>query len=283
MKLILRTIGLVLIFSLFLQLPSKAQNKLIGAANKGKLYILWGWNWGYYSKSDIHFKGENYDFVLDDVKSEDNQSPFSWDTYFNPATVTIPQTNLRVGYYISDNWNIALGVDHMKYFVINDQTVNINGFINEKGPDYDGVYNNDDIIITKEFLQFEHSDGLNYINAELSYVKDLMSWFGNPKEKLQIYLTGGIGGGILLPKTNSTLMGKPRHDDFNLAGYGLALKGGINITFFKYFFIQSELKGGYINMPNVRTSPDEYDKASQHFYYLQPDILFGAIFKVANK
>lgn len=282
MKLVLRTILIVLIFSLC-QLPGQAQSKLIGPANKGKLYILWGWNWGYYSKSDIHFKGNNYDFVLEDVKAEDRQSSFSWDTYFNPATITIPQTNFRVGYYVSDNWNISFGVDHMKYFVINDQTVKINSFINEGRLDFDGDYNNDDIILTKDFLQFEHSDGLNYINAEVSYVKDLLSWTGNPKEKLQIYLTGGLGAGFLLPKTNSKLMGKPRHDDFNVAGYGLALKGGINITFFNHFFIQSELKGGFINMPNIRTTADKSDKASQHFYYLQPDILFGVIFKVANK
>ena len=282
MGLVLRTILIVLIFS-FCQLPGKAQSKIIGPANKGKLYILWGWNWGYYSKSDIHFTGTDYDFVLEDVKAEDRQSPFSWDTYFSPVSITIPQTNFRVGYYVNDNWNISFGVDHMKYFVINDQTVKINGFINEDGSGFDGDYNNDDIILTTEFLQFEHSDGLNYLNAEISYVKDLLSWTGNPKEKLQIYLTGGLGAGFLLPKTSAKLMGKPRHDDFNVAGYGLALKGGINITFFKYFFIQSELKGGFINMPNIRTSPDKSDSASQHFYYLQPDILFGVIFKVAHK
>ena len=65
--------------------------------------------------------------------------------------------------------------------------------------------------------------------------------------------------------------------------YGIALKGGINITFFKYFFIQSELKGGFIHMPNIRTTPDKSDGASQHFFYLMPDVLFGVIFKVANK
>lgn len=282
MKLVLRTIFIVLIFSLYQQ-HGQAQSKLIGPANKGKLYILWGWNWGYYSKSDIHFKGNNYDFVLEDVKAEDRPSPFSFDTYFNPVSITIPQTNFRVGYYISDNWNISFGVDHMKYFVIYDQSVKINGFINEGGLGFDGDYNNDDIMLTTDFLQFEHSDGLNYINAEISYVKDLMSWIGSPNEKLQIYLTGGVGAGFLLPKTNSVLMGKPRHDDFNVAGYGLALKGGVNITFFKNFFVQSELKGGFINMPNIRTSPDKSDSASQHFFYLQPDILFGVIFKVANK
>ena len=283
MKLVLRTILIVLIFSLGPQLPGKSQSKIIEPANRGKLYILWGWNWGYYSKSDIHFKGDNYDFVLEDVKAEDRQSTFSWDTYFNPATITIPQTNFRIGYFVNDNWNISFGVDHMKYFIIQDQSVKIQGYINDEGQEFDGVYNNDDIILTRDFLQFEHSDGLNYINAEVSYVKDLMTWVENPKEKLQIYLTGGLGAGFLLPKTNSVLMGKQRHDDFNVAGYGIALKGGINITFFKYFFTQSELKGGFIHMPNIRTTPDKSDGASQHFFYLMPDVLFGVIFKVANK
>lgn len=164
--------------------------------NKGKLYALWGWNWGYYSKSDIQFTGSNYDFELKDVKSQDRQTPFSFEEYFGITTITIPQTNFRFGYFINDNLNIAVGVDHMKYFMINDQTVTINGYIDQTGTIYDGTYINDDILLTKEFLSFEHSDGLNYINAELSYAKDVMSWTGNPKENLQIYLIGGVGAGF---------------------------------------------------------------------------------------
>ena len=78
-------------------------------------------------------------------------------------------------------------------------------------------------------------------------------------------------------------MDRPRHDDFNIAGYGMALKSGINITFYKYFFIQSELKGGFINMPNIRTTHDQSDTASQHFFYLMTDILFGGIIKISHK
>ena len=40
---------------------------------------------------------------------------------------------------------------------------------------------------------------------------------------------------------------------------------------------------GFINMPNIRTTPDKSDSASQHFFYLMPDILFGAVFKIAHK
>lgn len=255
----------------------------INTDNKGKLYLIWGYNWGYYTKSDIHFSGNNYDFELLDVIAADKQTPFTWEDYFGEANLTIPQTNLRIGYYINDNLNIAVGVDHMKYFMSNDQVVYINGYIEQTGTIYDDTYDNDQIRLSPDFLMFEHSDGLNYINAEVSYVKDILTWTGHPKEKLQVYLTGGVGAGILLPKTNSTLLGMPKHDAFNVAGYGMALKTGINITFFKYVFIQSELKGGFINMPNIRTTNDISDSASQHFFYLMPDILIGAIFKIAHR
>jgi hypothetical protein len=29
--------------------------------------------------------------------------------------MTIPQTNFRMGYFISDHYSLAIGVDHMKY------------------------------------------------------------------------------------------------------------------------------------------------------------------------
>jgi hypothetical protein len=274
--------GCLIAFLFIISFAATGQTKT-NPENKGKLFFIWGYNWGYYSKSDIHFSGNGYDFELFDVKATDHQTPFAWEDYFAIESLTIPQTNLRIGYYINDNWNIAFGVDHMKYFMTNDQVVKINGYIDQTGTIYDGTYNNDDITLTRDFLSLEHSDGLNYINAEVNYVKDVLSWLDRPNEKLQIYVTGGAGVGFLLPKTNAQLMGKERHDDFNVAGYGMALKAGINITFFKYFFIQSELKGGFINMPNIRTTHDKSDSASQHFFYLMPDILIGGIIKIAHK
>jgi hypothetical protein len=52
-------------------------------------------------------------------------------------------------------------------------------------------------------------------------------------------------------QTNATLLGKERYDDFHVSGYGTSLKAGLNLTFFKHFYIQGELKGGYINMQDI--------------------------------
>jgi hypothetical protein len=76
-------------------------------------------------------------------------------------------------------------------------------------------------------------------------------------------------------------MGMERHDDFHVAGYGVSGKVGLNFTFFKYFFVQTELKGGYINMPNIQTTYREnIDKASQDFHFLQTVVAFGGIFRL---
>jgi len=249
------------------------------AHNKGKMYVFWGGNRESFSKSDIHFWGDNYNFTLHNVDAHDKGKGWQVD-YVNPARMTIPQTNLRIGYFINDHYNISIGFDHMKYVMTQDQVVNISGNINAGTP-FDGIYSNEPITLTKEFLMFEHTDGLNYVNTEICRVDDISKIFKiRNTDKFQLNILEGIGAGFLYPKTNATLLGKERHDEFHVAGYGVSAKIGLNFTFFKYFFIQTELKGGYINMDDIRTTYSPSDKASQHFLFLQRIIAFGGIFKL---
>ena len=254
------------------------------AHNKGKMFVFWGGNRESFSKSDIHFKGPDYDFTLYDVMA--NDKPKGWHIdYVNPSRMTIPQTNLRIGYFINDHYNISIGLDHMKYVMIQNQNVEIAGVVGTSYPDYAGVYlpsGNHTIDMTDgTFLKFEHTDGLNYINTEFSRVDDISKIFKiRNTDKLQVNITEGVGAGILYPKTNATLLGKERHDDFHVSGFGISAKVGLNLTFFKYFFIQTELKGGYINMNDIRTTNDPADSASQHFLFLQRIIAFGGIFSL---
>lgn len=249
------------------------------AHNKGKFYIYWGGNRDSFSKSDIHFKGDDYDFTLNDVEALDR--PVGWHiNYINPTMMTIPQTNFRLGYFITDHYNISLGLDHMKYVMVQNQSVKING-------SYPSIYignqvNNGLLDLSDEtFLTFEHTDGLNYINSEISRVDDFSKLFGiSNTDKIQINLTEGFGGGVLYPKTNAKVLGKERHDDFHFSGYGVSAKVGLNLTFFKHYFIQGELKGGYINMNDIQTTALTNDSASQHFMFLQRIISFGGIFNL---
>jgi hypothetical protein len=249
------------------------------AHNKGKFYIFWGGNRESYTKSDIHFKGADYDFTIYNIEARDKPKGFHID-YFNPARMTIPQTNMRIGYFISDHYNISIGFDHMKYVMYNDRRVDYSGYYPNAGS-YNENPANGQLTLDEDFLLFEHTDGLNYVNTEIARVDDISSLFKiRNTDKFQINLTEGIGGGFLYPKTNTTLLGKERHDDFNVAGFGLAAKVGLNFTFFKYFFIQTELKGGYIEMNNIRTTNDSADSAEQNFWFLQRILTIGGIFRI---
>ncbi|MES2804350.1 MAG: hypothetical protein V4652_02185 [Bacteroidota bacterium] len=247
--------------------------------NKGKFFISWGGNRDSYTKSDITFSGKDYNFTLDNVQAHDK--PKGWHVdYLNPARMTIPQTNLKLGYFINDHYSIAIGVDHMKYVMTQDKAVNIDGYYPNPGS-YDELLPNDQVLLTEEFLTFEHTDGLNYVHTEFSRHDDISSIFkiGNT-DKIQVNLTEGVGFGLLYPKTNTKLLGKERHDDFHVSGYGTSLKAGLNITFFKHFYLQGELKGGYINMQDIRTTTSSEDTASQDFFFFQRIIAVGGIFKI---
>lgn len=263
--------------------------------NKGKMYFYWGGNRTKYSKSDIEFKGDQYHFTLYDVNAQDK--PKGWHVdYINPGRMTIPQTNFRLGYYIHDNYQVSFGVDHMKYVVIRPQNVRINGSINFDGTDggdvvYNGNYSGDDtinLIDTKDtngdplFFEFEHTDGLNYINIEFARVDDLGQFFKWNPNKIQLNLLEGIGIGGLYPKTNATIIGKPRNDEFHWSGYGVSAKAGLNLTLFKNVMIQTELKGGFINMPWIKTTSDG-DSAKQKFWFIQHNITVGYVFQLFNQ
>jgi len=248
--------------------------------NKGKFFAHWGWNWASYSDSDIRFKGENYDFVLSDVKARDTPSKFSFKKYFGITNITKPQTNFRIGYFFKENYTISIGVDHMKYVVNNDQFVTIDGTITIGNLKYDGIYNNQKIQLTEDFLRLEHTDGLNYLNIELKRFDNIDHWFGFNSKNLQVNLTEGFGVGVLYPKTDTSLLGKERHDDYHLSGWGVSAIAGLNVTFLKHFYIQSAYKIGYIDMPDVKTSLNTLESASQSFFFFENNIVVGGKFRL---
>jgi hypothetical protein len=271
---------LTLLFVVFISGKMAAQSPVKEkVTNKGKFYVYWGWNRGTYSNSDIRFKGDNYDFTLSDVTARDKPTKFGLNPYFRLDRITIPQTNYRIGYFFKENYTVSIGVDHMKYVMNADQNVMINGTINT-GSSYDKIYTNENIQLVEDFLTFEHTDGLNYINVEVKRFDDFSHLIGLNSKNLQINLTEGLGAGILFPKTNTRLLGQERHDDFHLSGWGVSASVGLNITFLKHFFIQSDVKVGYINMSDIRTTKSASDSASQSFSFLENTLVFGGRFRL---
>ena len=105
-----------------------------------------------YTQSDITFNGVDHDFILKDVKATDIPTPWDPNVYFNPATISIPQTNFKVGYFFNDHFSVSVGVDHMKYVMTNGQTVKMTGNIERDGSGYNGIYNDTDQTLSTDFF-----------------------------------------------------------------------------------------------------------------------------------
>ena len=269
----LNIIGLLVLLTLTSTLQAQEQfrwekNKV----NKGRLYFYWGWSRSAYTESDIRFFGDDHDFTMYDVDASDNQTTFLPRIYFNPKWATTPQYNFRVGYYLTDRFELSAGIDHMKYVMARTQIVNIDGYI-RTGSNYDGNYDNQEVYIGPKFVEFEHTDGLNYINIE--------GRFSSPSymnQFLDFSAFGGLSVGGLYPKTNCTLLNIERYDDFHWAGYGFGATGGLRALIKGHFIVQFEGKLGWMNMPDIRTTIRESDRASQQFGFSQVNVVFGWIF-----
>ena len=277
-KFLLSSALLFVTVSVFSQETIKSQDKYT-SHNKGKFFVSWGGNRDSYSKSDITFKGTDYNFTIYDVTAHDK--PKGWHVdYINPGRMTIPQTNFRMGYFVNDHYSVAIGVDHMKYVMNQDIIVRYTGNYPNRYSYAEG-FGDHLVRLTESFLTFEHTDGLNYVNTEVSRHDDISKIFNiKDTDKIQVNLTEGIGAGFLFPKTNAKVFNKERHDDFHVAGYGASVKAGLNVTFFKHFYIQTEVKGGYINMPDIQTTFSDTDSASQEFFFFQKIIAIGGIFRI---
>lgn len=258
-----------------------AQNKkpLDESSMKGKFYFYWGYNRETYTKSDIHFKGDNFDFTVKKAVALDRQSPFALDPYFKIDQLTIPQYNYRLGYYINNKYNISVGWDHMKYVMVQDQIAKVSGSIWNTGTSYDRTYNNEDVKLVGDFLQFEHTDGLNYLNAEINRVEPLFTY-----KKLFVKSTFGMGTGLLYPRTRAVVLNNQVNDQWHVSGFGISAKSGINISINNHFFIQGELKAGFIDMPSIVIEAHSKDRAKQNFGFVQANFVFGYQFNlVKNK
>lgn len=242
-------------------------------SRKGDFYFHWGYNHSWYGKSDIKFTGPGYDFTLKSVTAQDRQSPLSWD-YLNPSLISIPQYNIRVGYFFADNYSVSIGWDHMKYVVDIPQTVAITGTIGAQISEpsvstgaYAGTYNGQMINLTPDVLTYEHTDGFNYANIEFERHDDI--WVA-PSRKTSLTMETGLGGGMLVPRSDVRLFNQGRNNHWNVSGYGFSAKAGLKFYITKGFYIQNTTKIGATNLKNVHTTGnDKIEKASQKINFVE--------------
>ena len=260
-------------------------------SRKGQFFFAVGWNRDTYSSSDITFAGSDFDFELHNAKADDKRKVFA-DGYRESSGMSLPdgnQINIKLGYFISDHYNIVLGYDAMKYVLRNGQDGKISGEI-AKGTfsyegaeyNYDGNYGYNDINYSRALVVFEHNS-LNYFFVGVNRFDNLNGLFNLNTENFEINLEEGIDLGLAMPKTESKILNNQPFNDFNTTGFGYSANLGINFTFFKYFYLKPEFKFGHINLNDLKITQDTGEKATQKFNFTEKSLSLGVRFNLGAK
>ncbi len=234
------------------------------------MYMQWGYNKEWYTRSNIRFKlanGDDFTFVM--AKAHDK--PDLDGIYKNPVEISIPQYNYRLGFYLNDNKTkaIELNFDHIKYVVTDYQKVRVRGRIN--GIQVDG----DSILDPENFVHLEHTDGGNLLH--FNYVQQNTLLMNKANTRPLVNLIWKLGAGINIPRTDFTYRGDRYNNDFHVAGYNLAAEAGARYYFAKKWFLEGTGKTGYVRYINAlaNTNTDKGNRVIHAFGYFEFILLIG--------
>ena len=257
-------IGCIVFCSLVFTASAQKKGKLISG-----IYLQWGYNTEWYTKSNIHFKMPGgTDFTLHHVKAMDR--PDLDAIYKEPKDISIPQYNYRIGFYLNKKHSraVELNFDHAKYIVTNWQTVRVTGNI-------DGTpVNADSVLNPQTFLHFEHTDGANWLH--LNYVQQQTLLTKRNKTPLVTFIWKA-GAGINIPRTDFTWKGDRLNNDFHVAGYNISAEAGARLYPLKKFFFEFTGKTGYVKYLNALSNSNAIKgvRARHSFGYIELIGTFG--------
>jgi hypothetical protein len=226
--------------------------------NRASIYLTWGYHRDAYSTSTIHFKDsqtDDYDFRLYNARAKDQVDV----SHFFQTPLTVPQYVLNIGYIMKDRkgWGFEFSWDHLKYVVRDNQQMHMTGMIREN-------FFDKDTLVTPDFVHFEHTNGNNY--AMLSVVRQttlLSSRDGNHV----LNTLFKAGGGALVPKTDSYIMGNHNDGPFQLSGFVVGVSVNLRYVIYKYFYLETSLKGAFANYTHAKLYEKGY--AQHSFFSLQ--------------
>jgi hypothetical protein len=230
----------------------------------GSFYFTWGYNRDAYTKSTIRFVDhttDDYDFKL--IKAKAHDQPDFEDLFNRP--ISVPQYQWNIGYMFNNksDLGIELSWDHLKYVMNDYQTVHVIG-------DIRGQHIDQDSLITPDFVKFEHTNGNNYLMGSLLKRFKL---FSTTKKMHQLSLFTKAGAGLLIPKTDSYIMGKHNDGPFRVSGYVVGVAANIRYDFLRFLFIETGLKGCFAHYTNAKVY--EAGRARHHFFSVQYLLSFG--------
>jgi hypothetical protein len=234
------------------------------------MYLQWGYNTEWYTKSNIKFNLSNGDnFTL--IKARAKDKPDLEAIYKSPKNISIPQYNYRLGFYVNKTHTkaIELNFDHIKYVVTDGQQVRVKGIIGGKNVDADSILNPD------TFLHFEHTDGGNLLH--LNYVQQNTLLMNKAHTRPFINSIWKVGAGINIPRTDFTYRGDEWNNSFHVAGYNISAEAGARLYITRRLFFEATGKTGYVRYVNAlaNTTALKGNRAHHGFGYFEIIGLLG--------
>jgi hypothetical protein len=209
---------------------------------------------------------------------------FDPNVYLNIKYFSVPQFNVRFGRFITDQFSVSVGWDHMKYRLTPTQSCILNGYIDTTkyaGQQYTGNFNNQQILYTTSFMDFHHSNGFNFIRAAAEYRAPVWTDKTN-KNGLYMWCSGNLG--FFLPWTDFTFYGERHLNWLHVAGWGWSASSGLRMEMGKHFFAQVGAQFGRSYLGNIMLEDgDKNARAQQAITFMERSWSIGTYFGGGKK
>ncbi|PHR49873.1 MAG: hypothetical protein COA32_01695 [Fluviicola sp.] len=248
-----------------------AQRKTkLNTNNKGTLFGYAGYNRSAYSASDVQLSSTNYDFKVGGMMFSDNEEQVGMGNYFKSSS---PQFNVHLGFFVANKWAVTLGMDRLNYFSKANQNVTFDGaFSPDAHSDFNGSYQNEDVLLNRNQLYIQQNGGINYVRVGLMRVDQ---FYKSRKAEFAFNTIVGVGIGALFSGLDYTFDSQTVQNVSSLSGFGVSGHLGLRFDFFQHVFLQASLSGGLFNQGNIQLTTNSTTTASHKMGYLSPEISIG--------
>jgi hypothetical protein len=210
----------------------------------GSLYLSWGYNTEWYTRSTVHISQPSLgnDYKLVNVRAHDHPG---WDEGIIGKPMTIPQYNYRIGYFFNEKQDLAIEInfDHTKYIISDEQDVKVKG-----------TYNNQPINTTKKFSEKEGS--FYYLNNGANFLLfNLVKRFrltNTTSQNWKLDLLTKAGVGPVIPHVENSFWGLANKPHFQIGGWNTGVETALKLTAFRYVYLEFAQKFDYARYSGLK-------------------------------
>jgi hypothetical protein len=251
-------------FSIIILLPAtlSAQNK---KKPKGELYLSWGYNTEWYTKSNIRVSQPSLgnDYTFNHIKGHDRKG---WDNDLFKKGLSIPQYNYRLGYIFNPEkgWGFEINFDHTKFIVTDGQDASVTGKLNGRQVD--------------TTIRFSEENGFFYYlnngaNFLLFNIVKRYHVIETRDENFKLDFRGKAGVGPVIPHVENSFFGNKNKPHFQLGGWNMGVEATLRATFFKFAYLEYANKLDYARYSGLKIYEG---KAKQAFGTYEMILSIGA-------